>query len=167
VKSIACVLVVLPLYAQAVEENPLKELVAEIRALRLAVERSSLLTTRTQVLVQRFAVQQGRADRLKAELGNAASAVLKMQAEQAHTLELMKRSEMQIQSASVPQDKKESLAHEAGAYKRRLADQASRDSQLRAVEAQLAGEHRAALSRIAELEEQLTRIEREPGAVTK
>ncbi len=65
----------------------------------------------------------------------------------------------------MPQDKKELLAHEVGAYKRRLEAQSARHSELRAAEAQAANEHRTALARAAELEEQLTRIEREPATV--
>ena len=161
-RSIACLFIALPLYAQTAEQGSMKELIAEIRALRMAVEKATVLNTRTQVLVQWLEVQQAKADRIKADLEKATNAVAGFQAEQAHIVELMKRTESQMQGSTLPPEKREALAHDIATFKRRLADHSSRDSQLRATEAQVASDYRAALARVADLESKLERIERDP-----
>jgi DNA repair exonuclease SbcCD ATPase subunit len=157
-----CMFAALATYAQQPQPGTkeLSDLITEVRELRLVVERSFITATRSQIVLQQLALQHARVDKLKSDSNKAWAAVADIEARQAHTLDLIRRSETEIQNPNVQLEKKESLVREIAAYKSRLAQEASRDSQLRAAETQAVTEYREALSRLADLEDRLSHIER-------
>lgn len=161
-KRIVCLFVTVAAYGQQSQQGAkeLADLVSEVRELKLIVQRSLAAATESQIVIQRLMIQQGRVDRLKSDAEKASAAVTGMQAAQTHTVELMRRSEAELQSANVQPGRKESLAHDVAAYKARLAQESSRESELRAAETRAVTEYRTALSQLTELEDRLMQIQR-------
>ncbi|HZE70056.1 MAG TPA: hypothetical protein VE135_11100 [Pyrinomonadaceae bacterium] len=66
--------------AQGERDQTLKQLLTEVRELRLAVQRATVSNTRFQMLIERVRVQQAHVDALSRQLENLHSQVAEMKA---------------------------------------------------------------------------------------
>jgi len=64
------------------ETRALQELVAEVRELRLAVERTNSISLRLQITLQRIQLQQNQVSRISGQLESLRNAMMKSQADE-------------------------------------------------------------------------------------
>ena len=84
-----------PLWAQPAENDPriLQTLLSEVQQLRLAVERSTLLGTRTQLAISQLQLQEAKAERLSRELTSLCDETSRLVSQKARRKPAMKEAE--------------------------------------------------------------------------
>jgi DNA repair exonuclease SbcCD ATPase subunit len=142
----------------APSENPqVSALMAEVRELRLAVERSTLLGARTQIAIQRLQMQEERVTNAAKTLEDARKETTRMQQERTELARAQKDLEAELtQTAS--SDARRSAEVRIDAIKQRLAD-ASADAQVRAREGEAFSQLQTEQSRLDQLNAAISQME--------
>jgi predicted nucleic acid-binding Zn-ribbon protein len=163
-KRMAMLLVGIPLWsvsasAQSGPPDTLSALLAEVRQLRIAMERAATTTPHIQLLGSRLSVQSDRLARanqdhqtVKQELDQISAAAAQLAA---HIPDVESR-------AAQEQDQlgRRALAQEVAAVKERLADFTAQEQRLRVREAELAATAAAEQNQWADLNRRLDDVER-------
>ena len=150
-----------PACAQVPQPNNdvLAALLSEVRQLRVAIERSTLMNTRAQVLLQRLQVQESKTLQLKQESERASNEATGMRGEQARLADVMRRHEAELARSETPAARKEVLQRELEGTRQRALEMSTAETQFRAKESALASEYRAEQTRLAELQQRLNEID--------
>src|SRR5262249_24554864 len=151
----------LPLGAQSVEaeRQTMQALLVEVQQLRFAIERSTLLGTRTQIAMQRMQMQEARASRLSQELDLVQKEISDIQAKAPHSAARVKNLEDGIHQFNDPAQRK-AVEAEINREKLLLEQLSAQEQQRRAREAELANQLRAEQSRVNELQDRINQMER-------
>jgi chromosome segregation ATPase len=150
----------LPLAAQTAErDQTLHTLLAEVQQLRLAIERSTLLGTRTQVALLRIQMQEARAVRVSEDLDRVRGQLTELQNENGRNAERAKDLEGELSRATDPKYRKE-LEDVLKHHKQIVEMRTTTERQLRAREAELAGVAATEQSRLTDLHQRIEEMER-------
>lgn len=144
--------------AQTSSEGTIQALLAEVRQLRLVLERSAVITPRIQVTLQRMQLQQDSVSRASRELEDVRGHLAKSAAEEAGVSVQIKDAEL---SAAREQDpvRRKQLETDVIAMKSLIEQQRIRDSQLRARENEMTGRLQTEQARLDELNNRLNTLE--------
>jgi chromosome segregation ATPase len=137
----------------------LQSLLTEVRQLRMAVERAASVLPQTQVLLQRFQLQQQHVETLSRQLEQLRDRITRSSAEDAHfaaEVRDVESGERQEKDATRRRELEERLK----TAKAQLEQQAISDQQQRARESQLAGQLQNEQSKLNDLQERLDALER-------
>jgi len=88
----------------------LRQLLTEVRELRLALQRSAILNTRFQLAIERMRIQQAHVDGLNRELGGIRESIPPKETELSNMVEQRKRAEEELEQAAGP-NREEVEAH--------------------------------------------------------
>lgn len=150
-----------PLLCQSQESDrqTLPTLLSEVRQLRLAIERSTLLGTRMQIALQRIQMQETRAARVSQDLDRLRREVAELQMAHSSAVARFKNEEEMLAQIANPVDRK---ASEAGLqrFKLELEAMATREQQARAREAELGIQAQNEQGRLTELNDKVNQMER-------
>lgn len=145
--------------AQAPVVDPIRELLTEVRALRIAMERSATVGARIQLLVARVQLQEQRI----AELSHRAAAVRnelsKVEAAMAETSQSLRRTEGALERGAEV-DKRKELEGMVEFYKAKLVTPERRRQDLLNEEALLPQQLSADQGRWTDVNNQLDQLER-------
>jgi cell division protein FtsB len=86
--------------AQADHDQTLRQLLTEVRELRLALERATVANTRFQMLIERLKVQQTQVDLLDRQVANIHDQLLKLKGAETDTNGRIKELESQLGESS-------------------------------------------------------------------
>jgi chromosome segregation ATPase len=141
----------------------IQALLAEVRQLRLALERSAALAPRIQLTLQRAQLQQDQVARLSRQLEDLRDRMAQAASEETQTLAQIKAAEahvVQEQDAA----RRKTIEEEIKAVKARLEQQSEQQriqqAQQQARESELAGRLETERSKLNELNEKLNALER-------
>jgi chromosome segregation ATPase len=140
--------------AQGDRDQTLKQLLTEVRELRLAVQRATVSNTRVQVLIERVRVQQSHVDALSRELENVHSQVAEMKAAKPQMEQQIKDAEDLLDRTPDPNAHADIEAR-IKAGKVNLTRLTQEDERLHNREATLDTEFQAAQAKLNELNGQL------------
>lgn len=140
--------------AQGDRDQTLKQLLTEVRELRLAIQRATVSNTRFQMLIERVRVQQAHVDALSRQLENVHSQVAEMRAAKPQMERQIKEAEDQLDRTPDPNAHAELDSRIKGG-KANLARFTQEDERLRNREVALDTELQAAQAKLNELNSQL------------
>ena len=100
-------LIPVALEAQAPVADPIRELLTEVRALRIAMERSATVGARIQLLVARVQMQEQRIAELSRRAAAVRDEISKVDAVIAVTIDNVKGSEVMAEKATSPEIRRE------------------------------------------------------------
>jgi len=143
-----------PESAKGESDQTLKQLLTEVRELRLAVQRATVSNTRFQMLIERVRVQQAHVDALSRQLENVHSQVAEMKAAKPQMEQQIKDAEDLLDRTSDPNAHAELESRIKGG-KANLSRLAQEDERLRNREAALETELQAGQAKLNELNGQL------------
>jgi len=156
-------ILIFPLLAAAqtsgAERQTLQSLLVEVHQLRLALERSTLLGTRTQIALQRIQMQQSVTAQLSQELETSRRQLEKLQEAQPQVAQRITELEDRLPQISDTLARKEAEGQIKGA-KLALERIAATEQQQRAREAALQQQIHAEQSRLNELHDRVNEMER-------
>src|SRR5690348_7126368 len=89
------------------DRSTLEALLKEVRELRLALERSTLLTARIQIAVNMMQIQESRSSKAAQDLDNMRKEILDLQSNRARHAEQVKRLEEHLSSVTNPAERQE------------------------------------------------------------
>lgn len=140
------------------ETRALQELVAEVRELRLAVERTNSLSLRLQITLQRIQLQQNQVSRISSQLESLRNAMVKSQADQKQAEGNLTSIESRIDQEQNPNYQKELQGEQK--YMKALVEERTRvvqDQQTR--EGELASSLQTEQATLNELQTRLDSLE--------
>ena len=140
-------------------EDVLTQLLAEVRQLRLALERSSSIAPRIQLLTSRLAIQEQRVARLGTELDGLRQRLPRMAEAQRQAGETLRELEANVSGQSDPQRRRQ-MQQEVVALKRHLDSQTQEEHLLRVREGDLLALHDQEQTRWQEISQRLDELER-------
>jgi chromosome segregation ATPase len=140
--------------AQGDRDQTLKQLLTEVRELRLAVQRATFSNTRFQMLIERVRVQQSHVDALSRQLENVHSQVADMKASKPRMEQQIKDAEDSLDRMTDPNAHADSESF-IKVVKANLARLTQEDERLRSRETALDTELQAAQAKLNELNGQL------------
>jgi chromosome segregation ATPase len=154
-------LLTVPLVSQTRDPggDTVQTLLAEVRQLRFAIERSTLLGTRMQIALQRIQIQEGRTSRLLQELESVRKDLRATQGQQGQLAERIKELEQQASNSTDPATRRQSDL-ELKAVRAELQIFATREQQVRMREAEVASQIKDEQGRLAELHDRVNQMER-------
>jgi DNA anti-recombination protein RmuC len=129
----AVVSVAIAAQTPAAPTDPIPALLAEVRALRLAMEQAATVGPRIQVTLARLGIQEQRTSSLSAQLDEVRRQLGQSALESAKIARDMEENEKVLSTATDERMRKETEGYQAE-LKRRLATQAGLEQQLRARE---------------------------------
>ena len=135
-------------------DRTLKQLLTEVRELRLAVQRAAVSNARFQMLIERVRVQQAHVDALSRQLENIHSQVADLKAAKPQMEQQIKDAEELLDSAPDPNAHAE-LDSRIKSGKTNLARFAQEDERLRSRETAVDTELQTAQAKLNELNSQL------------
>jgi hypothetical protein len=141
------------------ERQTLQALLVEVQQLRAAIERSTLLGTRTQIAMQRIQMQEARTTRLSQDLDRVRREVTDLDRMKTETAVHLRAMEAQLSQATDPNGRLR-LEEEVKRVKIRLEQLAVEEPHTRAREADLANQVQAEQSRLTELQDRVSAMER-------
>lgn len=141
-------------------DDVLGQLLSEVRQLRIALERSSSVAPRIQLLTSRLAIQEQRVARLGSELDGLRQQLPRIAEAQRHAGERLQELEEGLGRQSDPHQRRQFEAEMAG-LRRHLESQAQEEHQLRIREGELLGLHSQEQARWLEISGRLDELERE------
>lgn len=144
---------------QPADANTLQALLNEVRQLRIALERSTSMVPRMQLLVTRYQMQQDRVDRQERDLRALRNQLTSESSGRERTSAALRQFEEQARQTQDPAARKH-LEEAAAAARMDLEQQAAREQQVRAEEAELASQLKLEQARLGTIAEQLDRIEK-------
>jgi chromosome segregation ATPase len=139
---------------QGDRDQTLKQLLTEVRELRLAVQRATVSNTRFQMLIERVRIQQAHVDALSRQLENVHSQAAEMKATKPQMEQQIKDAENQLDRTPDPSAHSDLESRIKGG-KANLARFTQEDERLRNREAALDTELQAAQAKLNELNGQL------------
>ena len=139
---------------QGDRDQTLKQLLTEVRELRLAIQRATVSNTRFQVLIERVRVQQAHVDALSRQLENVHSQAAEMKAAKPQMEQQIKNAEDLLDRTPDPNAHAD-LESQIKGSKANLAGLAQEDERLRTRETALDTELQAAQAKLNELNGQL------------
>jgi len=141
------------------DRSTLETLLKEVRELRLALERSTLLTARTQIAVNMMQIQESRASKAAQDLDNMRKEILDLQTSRARNAEQVKRLEEHLSSVTNPNEHQdfEGLIRQAKLESEQLA---AKEQDRRAKEAELSSQVQNEQSQLADLRARLGDMQR-------
>jgi chromosome segregation ATPase len=139
---------------QGDRDQTLKQLLTEVRELRLTVQRATVSSTRFQMLIERVRVQQAHVDALSRQLENIHSQVAEMKAEKPRMEQQIKDAEDLLDRTPDPAAHTELESRIKGG-KANLVRFAQEDERLRNREAAVDTELQAAQAKLNEINGQL------------
>jgi chromosome segregation ATPase len=139
---------------QGDRDQTLKQLLTEVRELRLAVQRATVNNTRFQMLIERVRVQQAHVDALSRQLENIHSQVAEMKAAKPQMEQQIKDAEDLLDRTADPNAHADLESRIKGG-KANLVRLAQEDERLRNRETSLDTELQAAQAKLNELNGQL------------
>src|SRR5216684_194628 len=140
--------------AQGDRDQTLKQLLIEVRELRLTVQRATVTNTRFQMLIERVRVQQSHVDALSRQLENIHSQVAEMKAAKPQMEQQIKDAEDLLDRTPDPNAHAELDSRIKGG-KANLARLAQEDERLRSRETAVDSELQSAQAKLNELNSQL------------
>jgi TolA-binding protein len=143
--------------AETGDSQTLRLLLIEVRQLRQLLQRANLNSYRTQVLIERLRVQQGRVDRLLGELEQLRLEALDEKMSEPNIAEFTREQENQISREPDPTRRSEMEA----VYKSLKNQIAQREQQRRERETELTIRLQTEQARLNELNDRLDALERE------
>jgi chromosome segregation ATPase len=149
-----------PTPAAAPQADTLAALLAEVRQLRLALERSALLGVRMQLAAQRLSLQEQRVQQLAAQASAAQAQAARAAAELVQIAQHVERLEEAATQETDAQQRK-NLSNEHSALKARLEQQTLAEQELRRRESELLHALQPEKARLDELSGKLDEFERE------
>jgi hypothetical protein len=157
---LALLLVVLPLTAQSNDSKTLDALLSEVRELRLAIERSTLLGTRTQLAISQLQLDEAASARIEQQLNSVRNqepgpAKLARSAEQ---IKLLEEALNSPENAAPP--KHAELAGILRGFKLELEQATAVEQQRAARESELANQLRNSQAQVADSRNRITQMER-------
>src|SRR5258707_4230691 len=135
-------------------DQTLKQLLTEVRELRMTVQRATVSSTRFQMLIERVRVQQAHVDALSRQLENIHSQVAEMKAEKPQIEQQIKDAEDLLDRTPDPNAHADLESRIKGG-KANLARLAQEDERLRNRETAVDTEMQAAQAKLNELNSQL------------
>lgn len=157
-----------PLAAQTSDSDrqTLQSLLTEVQQLRQAIERSTLLGTRTQIAMERLQVEDARVSRAAQELEKARKEVSDVQFEQTRIANRIKQMEEEL-TRTQDANHRADIENGIKGSKLELEQLAAMEGQKRAREAELTSEVQTGRGRLTELEGRITDMERAIDAVVR
>jgi hypothetical protein len=141
------------------ESGQLKELVSEVRALRLAIERAAASTSQSQLLLGRVQLQENRLATLSRQYQEARGRTADAQMAQAELERDFQRVQAAFESTTSLEERR-ALEDRVVQLKRQVANQQARTAQMRADELGAADVLAAEQQRWADFNQRLEGIER-------
>jgi hypothetical protein len=159
--AVVVLLVATASFAQPDRRSPdiLPELLAEVRQLRLAMERSATIAPRVHLLTGRLAMQEQRVARLASELDGIRQQLPRFAEMQRVAGEQIRELEGALALEADPQ-RRRSFEHDLGMLKRQLEMQAAEEQQLRVREGEVLGLYTQEQGRWLEISNRLDELER-------
>ena len=150
------VLVSSPAFGQKAETDQLvlQSLLTEVQQLRLAIERSTLLGTRTQIALTRLQMDEGTAAKLSQELNDVRRQAVSLGARKAQIAERIKNLEATNPPAASP------LLLEIKQSKLELEEVAADEQVRNARESEIAAQFQAVQNQLAESRARISEMER-------
>lgn len=153
----------LPMFAQSGGTDTLSALLAEVRQLRLAMERAATTTPQIQLLSARLTVQNERLTRAARDLDTTRQELERMSVGTAGSASRLTELEEMV-SRELDAARHRQLVQEHRDVKRQAEQMVVREQQLRAREAELANVASAELGSWTDLNKRLDELERELAA---
>jgi chromosome segregation ATPase len=147
-----------PVGAQAQTPDVLGELLKEVRALRIAMERASTVGARIQLLLARVQMQEQRIAELSRRAVAVREELAKLDAGNAGIASLMKRFETPM--ANMPAEQRADFEAQMEMFKTQLATTDKRRQELLTEEAMLSQQMSADQGRWSDVNNQLDQLER-------
>jgi predicted nucleic acid-binding Zn-ribbon protein len=144
----------------AASDATVQALLAEVRQLRLALERSAIVAPRIQVMLQRMQMQQDAANRASKDLDDVRNQIANLANQERSMTTQLKEMEKGAETEQDPVRRK-SLENESRMFKGMLENQATSMTQLRAREAETEGRLQTEQAKLSELNERLNVLERQ------
>ena len=145
--------------AQNSPDATIQALLAEVRQLRLTLERSAVVAPKIQVLLQRMQIQNDAVARLSRDMDDARNMASKTAEEQAEFTAEIPRGEALVAEEKDPVKRKD-FEHQIQRMKTVLAEKNAANSRAQARELEVAGRLRNEQAKLEELNERLTTLER-------
>lgn len=145
--------------AQGSAVDPIRELLAEVRALRLAMERSATVGARIQLLVARVQLQEQRIAELSRRVGAVRDELSTVEAAIASTTDDVKRTESAIERTNSPEMRRE-MEGQLEYHKAKLRNPEKRRQDLLNEESLLSQQMAADQGRWSDVNSQLDDLER-------
>mgnify|MGYP001560516201 CR=1 FL=1 len=145
--------------AQAPAIDPIRELLTEVRALRMAMERSATVGARIQLLVARVQLQEQRIAELSRRAGAVRDELSTVEAVIASTTDDVKRTESAIERTTSPEMRREMEA-QLEYHKAKLRNPEKRRQELLNEELLLSQQMAADQARWSDVNSQLDELER-------
>lgn len=158
---VVCFILLVPAAAraQAPVVDPIRELLAEVRALRIAMERSATVGARIQLLVARVQLQEQRIAELSRRAVAVRDELSKVEAVIASTTDDAKRTERAIERTNSPEIRRE-MEEQLEYHKAKLRNPEKRRQELMSEDALLAQQLAADQGRWSDVNSQLDDLER-------
>lgn len=157
--AVLLLLTVLPVAAQTPDKT-LDALLSEVRELRLAIERSTLLGTRTQLLLSQLQLQDAAVARASQQYNEAHAMGLNQSAHMAKEAENIKAMESALNSPEfAAQEKHASIERTIAERKAELEQDTLLEQQRAARESELANQLRAAQNAVADTRARIAQME--------
>ncbi len=137
----------------------LGQLLSEVRQLRLALQRSTFLSTRFQVAIERLRIQQGHVDEMNRELSGLRENTAQKESDLSSLVERRKSLEEQLDQVAGP-DRTE-METNIRLLKAAAASKEKENQESRAREADLAARLRSDQARLEDLDRDLDALTKE------
>lgn len=144
---------------QKPESEEMKALVGEVRALRLAIERASAVTSQSQLLLGRVQLQENRLATLGRQYQEARTRALDARMAQTHLEQQLRQLSERVNSVS-NHDERLGVEHRIGQLKSEIAQQAVKTGQLQTDEADAAHMLSTEQQRWSDFNQRLETVER-------
>ena len=135
-------------------EQTLKQLLTEVRELRLALQRAAFSNTRFQMLIERLRIEQSHVDSLRRDLENVRNQLSELKAVKPRLEQEIKDAETRLDQVTDPSAHAE-FESRIKMMKENLARTAPEEERLRNREAALESEFQSSQARLNELNSQL------------
>ena len=145
--------------AQTSSDGTIQALLAEVRQLRITLERSAVVAPKIQVTLQRMQIQQDSVSRVSRELEDLRGDLSKLTAEETRLSGQIKEVELNAAREQDPGRRRE-LETDVNAMKSLVEQNRIRDAQLRARESEIAGRVQTEQAKLDELNHRLSILER-------
>lgn len=139
--------------------DPIRELLTEVRALRIAMERSATVGARIQLLVARVQLQEQRIAELSRRAAAVRDELSKVEAGIASTTDDVKRTEIAIERTNSPEMRRE-MEEQLEYHKAKLRNPEKRRQDLLNEESLLSQQMAADQGRWSDVNNQLDELER-------
>lgn len=135
-------------------------LLTEVQRLRLAIEHNTLLGARTQISILQLQAQQARTDKISKDLEEARKELSQTETQRTDVGMMLKETEGRLSNAATPPNERGELEQRLQMLRKAVEQQPVRETQARAREAEIAGELQSEQSRLAQLQNQITELDR-------